>query len=193
MGSRLRRHLTISGSFSPPLGEAEEENGGVIQWPFGRLDTLGQDELRETAYELFFACCRSSSVASGVRGAAARHSIDGGEAAAKAGNSATTSSAMCRVKEVLGLRARPAASIRTTLSASAATLPLPGKTKQRSMTSAEIMRMQMGFEEQTDSRLRKILTRFLVGQVMPPRMVDVAFDSYPKLQFPPIYFKPYCI
>ncbi|KAG6500681.1 protein unc-13 homolog [Zingiber officinale] len=165
MGSRLRRQSTISGGFSPPSGEAEEEDGGVIQWPFGRLDTLGQDEIKETAYELFFACSRSSSVASGLRGAAARHSIDGAEAAAKAGSSASTSSAMSRVKEVLGLKARPAASIRTTLATSAATLPLPGKAKQRSMTSAEIMRMQMGFEEQTDFRLRKILMRFLVGQV----------------------------
>ncbi|KAL0865585.1 hypothetical protein Bca101_044703 [Brassica carinata] len=28
--------------------------------PFGKLDGLDQDEIRETAYEIFFAACRSS-------------------------------------------------------------------------------------------------------------------------------------
>lgn len=29
-------------------------------WPFGKLDGLDWDEIRETAYEIFFATCRSS-------------------------------------------------------------------------------------------------------------------------------------
>ncbi|CAN8306267.1 unnamed protein product [Cochlearia groenlandica] len=31
-----------------------------LLWPFGKLDGLDRDEIRETAYEIFFAACRSS-------------------------------------------------------------------------------------------------------------------------------------
>ncbi|KAL0703280.1 hypothetical protein Bca4012_069705 [Brassica carinata] len=31
-----------------------------LLWPFGKLDGLDKDEIRETAYEIFFAACRSS-------------------------------------------------------------------------------------------------------------------------------------
>lgn len=31
-----------------------------LAWPFGKLETIDQDEIRETAYEIFFTSCRSS-------------------------------------------------------------------------------------------------------------------------------------
>lgn len=37
------------------------------------------------------------------------------------------------------------------------------------VTSAEIMRRQMGVNEQTDGRIRKTLTRFLIGPQMPKK------------------------
>jgi hypothetical protein len=54
---------------------------------------------------------------------------------------------MSRLKQSLGLRARKTRSMVGT----------------RPMTSAEIMRRQMGVTEQTDGRLRKTLARCLVG------------------------------
>lgn len=39
---------------------------------------------------------------------------------------------------------------------------------RRIMTMAEVMRLQMGVSEQSDSRLRKTLMRTLVGQVSTP-------------------------
>ncbi|CAL4970589.1 unnamed protein product [Urochloa decumbens] len=110
-----------------------------LRWPFGRLDALGQDELRESAYEIFFAACRSSTTpaaGAGTRSAAGR------AAAAGAKNMAVTS----RLKRALGLRAR--------------------KTRPMVMASAEMMRRQMGVSEQTDGRLRKTLVRCLVGPQM---------------------------
>ncbi|XP_064947629.1 protein unc-13 homolog [Musa acuminata AAA Group] len=170
MGSRRRR----SGSFSFMEEQPEEkEEEGELQWPFGRLDALGRDELRESAYELFVACCRFSQGSSG-RAPPSRHPADGSDAGTKAG--AGIMSATSRVKGALGLRGRLAAPMRTMVnSGSPVTLPSAagtatalspaGKQKQRPMTSAEIMRHQMGVTEQSDTRLRKTLMRFLAGQV----------------------------
>ncbi|XP_042394235.1 protein unc-13 homolog [Zingiber officinale] len=162
MGTRLRRRSSSSSVFSA-LEEPEEEDGGELQWPFGRLDTLTRDELKETAYELFFTCFRSSS------GGRPRDGSDAGTKASSPGRGGLTP-ATSRVKDALGLRAKPSVPVRTTVSTSAsgslfATLPQSAKGKPRPMTSAEILRTQMGFTEQTDGRLRKILMRFLVGQV----------------------------
>ncbi|CAN6236784.1 unnamed protein product [Urochloa humidicola] len=117
-----------------------------LRWPFGRLDALGQDELRESAYEIFFAACRSSAPAGtraspGAAGGRAAAAPPGG-GGAKTNNMAVTS----RLKRALGLRAR--------------------KTRPAVMASAEMMRRQMGVSEQTDGRLRKTLVRCLVGPQM---------------------------
>ncbi|RWW58622.1 hypothetical protein BHE74_00034490 [Ensete ventricosum] len=171
MGSRRRR----SGSFSFMEEQPEEkEEEGELQWPFGRLDALGRDELRESAYELFVACCRFSQGSSG-RAPPSRHPADGGDSGGKAG--AGIMSSTSRVKGALGLRARPAAPMRTMVNSgspvllpsaagTATALSPAGKPKQRPMTSAEIMRQQMGVTEQSDTRLRKTLMRFLVGQTI---------------------------
>ncbi|WVZ81479.1 hypothetical protein U9M48_028852 [Paspalum notatum var. saurae] len=131
-----------------------------LLWPFGRLDALNQDELRESAYEIFFLACRSTPA--GTRPSAAAVPVVGGRAGAAtptrpeaAKNMAVTS----RLKRALGLRARK-------------TRPMVGAAGKagtgggRPMTSAEIMRRQMGVTEQTDSRVRKTLARCLVGPQM---------------------------
>ncbi|WOK98046.1 hypothetical protein Cni_G06755 [Canna indica] len=162
MGSRRRR----SSSFSSLSFLDEPEEGSELQWPFGRLDTLSRDELRETAYELFFACCRSSS-SSGGRAPAPRHPSDGGDGMLKAFNGAAgLMTVTSRVKSALGQRARPAAKMRNLANLGSPSVPTSGslKAKQRPITSADIMRQQMGFTEQTDARLRKTFSRFLVGQ-----------------------------
>ncbi|KAL6844279.1 hypothetical protein ACP4OV_025952 [Aristida adscensionis] len=117
-----------------------------LRWPFGRLDSLSTDDLRESAYEIFFAACRSTSP--GTRVTAGDRTPTRAEAAAGgAKNMAVTS----RVKRALGLRARKA---RPMVGAGAGGRP---------MTSAEIMRRQMGVSEHSDGRVRKTLVRSLVG------------------------------
>ncbi|XP_073011542.1 protein unc-13 homolog [Typha latifolia] len=61
--------------------------------------------------------------------------------------------ASSRIKRALGLRTRRAAPMRPMAS------PVVGKTRQRPMTSAEIMRQQMGVTEHSDNRMRKTLVR----------------------------------
>ncbi|KAL1188808.1 unc-13-like protein [Cardamine amara subsp. amara] len=46
-------------SFSDMVGSAVCPDTDLL-WPFGKLDVLDKDEIRETAYEIFFAACRSS-------------------------------------------------------------------------------------------------------------------------------------
>ncbi|XAR62683.1 hypothetical protein NMG60_11017531 [Bertholletia excelsa] len=164
--------------------------------PFGKVEGLGPDDLRETAYEIFFAACRSSPCfsSSGVRspaGATAHHrhhSFDGGESPRSPGSPgrgigvgmAVTS----KVKRALGLKMlrrsmsmKKATDSPTATPSSAKAMahhhgfgfggtftpPSPVRLR-RPLTSGEIMREQMRVSEQSDSRLRKTVTRILVGQ-----------------------------
>lgn len=77
-----------------------------------------------------------------------------------------------KIKRALGLRTRKASPPMRAMIESAAAFggnAGPGspaaKGKQRPMTSAEIMRRQMGVTDECDARLRKTLTRTLVGVV----------------------------
>ncbi|CAL5070974.1 unnamed protein product [Urochloa decumbens] len=122
-----------------------------LRWPFGRLDALSQDELRESAYEIFFAACRSSTTpaaGAGTRSAAGRAApaAAGATSPTGGGGGAKNMAVTSRLKRALGLRAR--------------------KTRPMVMASAEMMRRQMGVSEQTDGRLRKTLVRCLVGPQM---------------------------
>nr|CAB3448445.1 unnamed protein product [Digitaria exilis] len=142
-----RRRLSpeAAGAIIPEASSPETDE---LRWPFGRLDVgLSQDELRESAYEIFFSACRCSSTAT------TRPSGAAGGAAAK--TTTTNMAVTSRVKRALGLRAR-----RTRAMVGAGGRPL---------TSAEMMRRQMGVTEQTDDRLRKTLGRCLVG---PHRKVE---------------------
>ncbi|CAN6269908.1 unnamed protein product [Urochloa humidicola] len=140
-----RRRLSASSLPEAAGGVIPDPFPPELRWPFGRLDALSQNELRESAYEIFFAACRSSSAPAGTRPSAAA----GGRAAApalNAGGRAKNMAVTSRLKRALGLRAR--------------------KTRPMVMASAEIMRRQMGVSEQTDGRLRKTLVRCLVGPQM---------------------------
>ncbi|OEL27597.1 hypothetical protein BAE44_0011384 [Dichanthelium oligosanthes] len=150
-----RRRLSAS-SLPEAAGAIPDPFPPELRWPFGRLDSLNQNELRESAYEIFFSACRSSTPA-GTRPSAAAGGRAGAATTATAGvakNMAVTS----RLKRALGLRARKT---RPMVVAGAGGRP---------MTSAEIMRRQMGVTEQTDGRLRKTLVRCLVGPQMPKKV-----------------------
>ncbi|KAH0905573.1 hypothetical protein HID58_037400 [Brassica napus] len=177
-----------------------------LLWPFGKLDGLDKDEIRETAYEIFFAACRSSP---GFGGRTAltfysKHNggdnegdvIGGGGGSSKGsgfgslGRKEVVTTPTSRVKRALGLKMlKRSPSRRMTTAAGAVSAPsspgngssigggssghispgsgfltVPPSRPRRPLTSAEIMRQQMRVTEQGDTRLRKTLTRTLVGQ-----------------------------
>ncbi|OIW21534.1 hypothetical protein TanjilG_06152 [Lupinus angustifolius] len=159
-----------------------------LSWPFDKLsvDGLDHDDIKETAYEIFFTACRSSP---GFGGRSAitfysKHDNNGNEGT----GSSVPVSQTSRVKRALGLKM-----LRSSLSqrimmvsdgegggggngsgggrwSSAPSSPMsramqsPGRPR-RQMTMADVMRVQMRVSEQSDSRLRKTLMRTLVGQL----------------------------
>ncbi|KAK7393660.1 hypothetical protein VNO78_22221 [Psophocarpus tetragonolobus] len=149
----------------------DETNNLVL--PFDKLERLSQDDIRECAYEIFFTACRSSPGFGGRQ----PHSFywNNYENEAKSGN--VVMSPKSKVKRVLGLKMLKRSPSRRMVSGGSggpSSPPVGGGSPfhnttpplrpRRPMTSAEIMRQQMRVTEHNDNRLRKTLTRTLVGQ-----------------------------
>ncbi|CAL0328427.1 unnamed protein product [Lupinus luteus] len=150
-----------------------DDKGDNIVSPFDKLEGLSQDDIRETAYEIFFISCRSSPGFSG------RHPLSFNSKTHENGNgnggkpSNVVMSPTSRVKRALGLKR--ASSRRMVSGGGGGTTPasggspmhytIPPARPRRPMTSAELMRQQMKVTEHNDNRLRKTITRCLVGQV----------------------------
>ncbi|KAG1361486.1 protein unc-13 [Cocos nucifera] len=166
----MGRRLLSSASFGEVRSEADDCE---LDWPFGGLDAVDRDELRETAYEIFFTSCRSAPGFAGRSALNLSPADEGAAAASKPekaapGGGGTQMVVKSRIKRSLGLRTRRVRAMTHMGSAAAGGgggggTASPVKVK-RPMTSAEIMRQQMGVTEQNDNRLRKTLTRSLVGQ-----------------------------
>ncbi|CAI0436912.1 unnamed protein product [Linum tenue] len=62
-------HHHHADSFSGTLPAIDEDVVADLTWPFGNLDGLDVDDIRETAYEVFFTACRSSPGFGGGRNA----------------------------------------------------------------------------------------------------------------------------
>ncbi|KAG5051138.1 hypothetical protein JHK87_003336 [Glycine soja] len=136
-----------------------------LAWPFRDLEGLDHDDIRETAYEIFFTACRSSP-GFGGRSPITFYSKHDGSGEGRS----TPVSQTSRVKQALGLRMlRSSLSQRIMVSAPASPVtersPRSRAVPRRTVTMAEVMRLQMGVSEQSDSRLRKTLVRTLVGQL----------------------------
>lgn len=163
----------------------------TVECPFGNVDGLSRAELREAAYEVFFMSCRAAGGRGGGGGGGLNYYPSGGDGGGGDGGSPTIGAGprggtgmnvvSSRVKRALGLKARRSSqpTVRSSMNSSSApgspgrmrsvrdqAPGSPGKSR-RPMTSAEIMRQQMRVPEQRDARLRKTLTRTLVGQVRP--------------------------
>ncbi|CAN1279168.1 Protein unc-13 homolog [Linum perenne] len=72
-------------SFSGTAPSMDEDVVGDLTWPFGDLNGLDVDDIRETAYEVFFTACRSTPGFGGGRNALSfysthNHHHDGGGA-----------------------------------------------------------------------------------------------------------------
>ncbi|XP_019181497.1 PREDICTED: uncharacterized protein LOC109176504 [Ipomoea nil] len=163
----------------------------ALLWPFGVVEGLDDGDFREAAYEIFFSSCRSSP--GFARGTVSSYSqpeaLDGGGSApgspSKSPGAGVGMAVTSRLKRLLGLKMQKRSPSRRASSSggpivAANTSPLaPGGSPKssnntptatqtrgrRPMTSAEIMRRQMGVTEQSDNRLRKTLLRTLVGQM----------------------------
>ncbi|KAI4373886.1 hypothetical protein MLD38_011948 [Melastoma candidum] len=118
---------------------------GGLEWPFGDLECLDAQEIRETAYEVFVAACRT------LPSFTARNKKN-----AVQGNNGLIPS---RVKKSLGLKASNKSPIvKETAN---------GKRTVRSsspFTLAELMRQQMGVTDRENERLLHMLTKTLAGQ-----------------------------
>ncbi|XP_020688603.1 protein unc-13 homolog [Dendrobium catenatum] len=179
----MAHHHPSASSFSDftiSVGHDSEAGDADVEWPFGRIDAVDRGELRETAYEIFFASCRSSP-GFGGRNPLSFYPSNHHQPSPEGGNTAATSGTgimvvNSRIKRALGLRTRRGSPPMRVMSAhssspvvsvggaAGASSPGAGRLKQRPMTSAEIMRQQMGVTEQSDNRLRKTIMRTLVGQ-----------------------------
>ncbi|XVF38510.1 hypothetical protein REPUB_Repub20aG0108200 [Reevesia pubescens] len=166
-----------------------------LVWPFGKLEGLDHDDIREAAYEIFFTACRSSP-GFGGRNALTFYSShdhhgngDGGNNGSGSTNGRVYGVVMTptsRVKRALGLKMLKRSPSRrmsmTSGGGGGSTTSSPGhggsgsgsspgagmgssSRPRRPLTSAEIMRQQMRVTEQSDNRLRKTLMRTLVGQM----------------------------
>ncbi|KAK4750454.1 hypothetical protein SAY87_003936 [Trapa incisa] len=193
-------HVSLNHSPAPAAASLED-----LEWPFGFIDGLDRDSIRETAYEIFFTSCRSSPGFS-TRSVPGLHLSSHQEAGGNGGGDGGMGSSgtprasgvgmapTSRVKKALGLKMlRRSPSKRMTsgrMGAGATNNPtspswhsaggggggsgplssvglvqtVPLTRTRRPLTSAEIMRQQMRVTEQSDNRLRKTLTRTLVGQ-----------------------------
>ncbi|KAL4590980.1 hypothetical protein LXL04_003928 [Taraxacum kok-saghyz] len=142
--------------------------------PFGTLDGLDADDIRVTAYEIFFTSCRSSP-GFGGRNALQFYSSEssgdngsgGSGSQAKAGGHGV-GMVTSKIKRALGLRmlkgSHSPGEQHENASPSIGFSTVTGRCR-RPLTSAEIMRQQMKVPEASDNRLRKTLMRTLVGQM----------------------------
>ncbi|XP_077252796.1 protein unc-13 homolog isoform X2 [Tasmannia lanceolata] len=185
MGPHSRRE-SLAGSSSSFLSrswDSFESEPLDLDYPFEKINGVDKDDLRETAYEVFFTACRSSpgfggrnalnyysaqdsTSGAGEGGGGSPTAAGGGGGGAKYGLSLAAS----RTKRVLGLKAAKRSSPKRAVSfsnppVSGNNIPPAGSLRpKRPLTSAELMRHQMRVSEQSDGRLRKTLMRALVGQ-----------------------------
>lgn len=187
MGHHARRE-SLCGSLLAPRPDYHDSDPDLV-WPFGKLEGIDRDDVRETAYEIFFTACRSSP-GFGGRNALVFYSShengsgEGGGSGSGPKPNGVVTTPTSRIKRALGLKMlKRSPSRRMGSSGGGRSSPsspngnsnnerspgisftAPPSRPRRPMTSAEIMRQQMRVTEQSDSRLRKTLMRTLVGQV----------------------------
>ncbi|KAE8688448.1 pentatricopeptide repeat-containing protein [Hibiscus syriacus] len=131
--------------------------------PFGELATnLSESELRETAYEILVGACRttggkpltyiSQSERNSDRTAAPSPSLTPSASLQRS----LTSTAASKVKKALGLRSSRGRK---------ASSESDSERVKKAVTIGELLRVQLGISEQTDSRVRRALLRIAAAQL----------------------------
>eukprot|EP00249_Psilotum_nudum_P016936 c26066_g2_i1 orf=115-3015(-) len=138
----MAKQAGVSGIGSKALAQ------GDLVSPFPRLGLeLSKDELRDTAYEILAAACKTVSTLG--KGKAGTNN------ASQTAPKSVTSAATSKMKKALGLRSKDLGREQVNVSS---------KTK-RPLTAMELIRLQMGISELTDTRIRRALSRTAAGQV----------------------------
>ncbi|KAH0671233.1 hypothetical protein KY285_023532 [Solanum tuberosum] len=121
-----------------PISPSEE-----LAYPFGELGVdLTQSELRETAYEILVGACRSFNSGKTLK------YVSSSVKSSTSSSSSSSSKAASKVKKALGLKKN-----------------LESVSGKKASTVGELMRVQMGISEQTDSRVRRAFLRVAAGQL----------------------------
>ncbi|PHT74244.1 hypothetical protein T459_21521 [Capsicum annuum] len=151
------RYSTSSSALSP------------LQSPFPDLTpSLSTTDLRETAYEIFVAACRTSSGKALTYIPSDRSPSPSPSPSPSTNyNSSSpsmqrslTSTAASKMKKALGLRSSSSSGIKR-----AEGSPGSGGKPKKPVTLGELMRVQMKVSENVDSRIRRALLRIAAGQV----------------------------
>ncbi|XP_061348637.1 protein unc-13 homolog [Gastrolobium bilobum] len=151
-----------------------------LVWPFPELNGLDHNDIRETAYEVFFTACRSEP-GFGGRSALTFYSKNENAGSGNGGTSPGHGQVLktSRVKRALGLKMLGSSFSRRMMSSGGGggwlsppySPVVDGSPRsravppRRSMTMADVMRVQMRVSEHSENRLRKTLMRTLVGQL----------------------------
>ncbi|KZV20376.1 hypothetical protein F511_34854 [Dorcoceras hygrometricum] len=153
----------------------DSDSASDLIYPFGRLDGVFSDDFLEAAGEIFFTACRSSP-GFGGRSAATKHNTSADNGAEVIGSgpgspvkwSGVGMAVTSRLKRALGLKMvkKSPPSRRASMSGSSGMVFTEAQAARarRPMTAAEVMRRQLRMTEESDNRLRKALTRTLVGK-----------------------------
>lgn len=123
-----------------------------LPFPFQALSLeISRDELRETSYEIFAASCRAASGISSIA-----KSKTGLSYVPQASQKTISANAASTIKKTLGLRSKRGAEKEQG--------GTPPKSKKE-LTGVDIVKIQMGISDQTDTRIRRALSRTAAGQV----------------------------
>ncbi|KAK9058867.1 hypothetical protein SSX86_023711 [Deinandra increscens subsp. villosa] len=177
LGQSKRDSMNGTNSFKSPSSAAAAATTTLdpLPSPFGDLTpTLSSTDLRETAYEIFIAACRTSTgkplTYNPNNNNVSTHTPDRSSHSPSLSSSPSqrsiTSAAASKMKKALGLRSSSAVgSPGSAGSGNGSGAGSGGKVKKAVMTIGELMRIQMRVSEAADSRIRRALLRISAGQV----------------------------
>lgn len=160
LGDSNRHSSSMRFSSSSPIPKMPSVD---LPSPYGDLGvSLPDPELRETAYEIFVAACRTTGgkpltyipQSERTPGSSERSLSSSASSISPSLQRSLTSTAASKMKKALGIKSSKK---------SPAKDGTPSRRKQ--MTVGELMRIQMGVSEQTDSRMRRGLLRIAASQV----------------------------
>ncbi|RRT46114.1 hypothetical protein B296_00054652, partial [Ensete ventricosum] len=160
-GSSSLRLSSSSSSVAAAMSAAD------LLSPFGQIGVpLSDPELRETAYEIFVAACRTTGskpltyIPQSERTPPSAERSSSLSPSASSLQKSITSTAASKMKKALGLK-----SSSSSKKGSPGKDNSPSKPSKKPATVGDLMRVQMRISEQTDSRIRKGLLRTAAGQV----------------------------
>ncbi|XP_059277564.1 protein unc-13 homolog [Lycium ferocissimum] len=175
LGYSSRRDSTTTTSNSCRLSTSSAATAVLspLPSPFPDLTpSLSATDLRETAYEIFVAACRTSTgkALTYIPSNSSDRSPSPSPSPSPSSNSSSpsmqrslTSTAASKMKKALGLRSSSNSSLGTNKRAEGS--PGSAGKPKKPVTIGELMRVQMKVSENVDSRIRRALLRIAAGQV----------------------------